>query len=349
MFDSVVANKATVDMLTRAVGEGRLPHALIIEGAAGSGRHTIAFSLASALAGGDAETEHRMREWLCPDVRLIGCADGRKTIGVETVRELTRQAYITSNEFSFRMFIIEDAELMTVSAQNAFLKLFEEPPQGVYFVLLCLSASMLLPTVRSRAQLLRTERCRDEDIRSYLTASSPRAATLARDGAAELDRIISSAEGSIGEALRLLARSGRSDKAREISDGVIRAVASRSGVAIMLSVSRLSSDRSEAADILELVLDGLRELLFARCCDDGQDCALPNASFSLPQLAFGGRSGNASATAAEMGTDLADSLSTRELCECMAAVGETRDRILHNANVRLALTSAALRLRHVMD
>lgn len=348
MFDSVVANKATVDMLTRAVGAGRLPHALIIEGAAGSGRHTIAFSLASALAGGDAETEHRMREGLCPDVRLIGCADGRKTIGVETVRELTRQAYITSNEFSFRMFIIEDAELMTVSAQNAFLKLFEEPPQGVYFVLLCLSASMLLPTVRSRAQLLRTERCRDEDIRSYLTASSPRAATLARDGAAELDRIISSAEGSIGEALRLLARSGGSDKAREISDGVIRAVASRSGVAIMLSVSRLSSDRSEATDILELVLDGLRELLFARCCDDGQDGALPNASYSLPQLAFGGRSGNASA-AAEIGTDLADSLSTRELCECMAAVGETRDRILHNANVRLALTSAALRLRHVMD
>lgn len=330
MFDSVVANKAMVDMLTRAVGEGRLPHALIIEGASGSGRHTIAFSIASALAGGDAETEHRMRDGLCPDVRLIGCADGRKTIGVETVRELARQAYITSNEFSFRMFIIEDAELMTASAQNAFLKLFEEPPQGVYFVLLCLSASMLLPTVRSRAQLLRTERCRDEDIRRYLIASSPRAATLARDGAAELDRIILSAEGSIGEAMRLLARSGVSDKAREISDGVIRAVTSRSGVAIMLSVSRLSSDRSEAADILELVLDGLRELLFSRCCDDGQDGTLPN-------------------TSANIGTDLADSLSTRELCECMAAVGETRDRILHNANVRLALTSAALRLRHVMD
>ena len=219
---------------------------------------------------------------------------------------------------------------MTASAQNAFLKLFEEPPQGVYFVLLCLSASMLLPTVRSRAQLLRTERCRDEDIRRYLIASSPRAATLARDGAAELDRIILSAEGSIGEAMRLLARSGVSDKAREISDGVIRAVTSRSGVAIMLSVSRLSSDRSEAADILELVLDGLREPLFARCCDDGQDGTLPN-------------------TSANIGTDLADSLSTRELCECMAAVGETRDRILHNANVRLALTSAALCLRHVMD
>ena len=78
-------------MLTRAVGEGRLPHALIIEGASGSGRHTIAFSIASALAGGDAETEHRMRDGLCPDVRLIGCADGRKTIGVETVRELARQ------------------------------------------------------------------------------------------------------------------------------------------------------------------------------------------------------------------------------------------------------------------
>jgi DNA polymerase-3 subunit delta' len=222
-----------------------------------------------------------MRDGLCPDVRLIGCADGRKTIGVETVRELARQAYITSNEFSFRMFIIEDAELMTASAQNAFLKLFEEPPQGVYFVLLCLSASMLLPTVRSRAQLLRTERCRDEDIRRYLIASSPRAATLARDGAAELDRIILSAEGSIGEAMRLLARSGVSDKAREISDGVIRAVTSRSGVAIMLSVSRLSSDRSEAADILELVLDGLRELLFARCCDDGQDGTLPNTSANM--------------------------------------------------------------------
>ena len=55
MFDSVVANRNTVDMLTRAVGVGRLPHALIIEGASGSGRHTIAFSTAAALAGGDAD------------------------------------------------------------------------------------------------------------------------------------------------------------------------------------------------------------------------------------------------------------------------------------------------------
>lgn len=335
MFDSVVANRNTVDMLTRAVGVGRLPHALIIEGASGSGRHTIAFSTAAALAGGDADTERRMREGLCPDVRLIGCAEGRKTIGVETVRELTRAAYITSNEFNFRMFIIEDAETITVSAQNAFLKLFEEPPQGVYFVLLCLSASMLLPTVRSRAQLLRTERCRDEDVREYLIKSSPRAAALARDGGVELDRIITAADGSIGEALRLLARSGGADRVRLASEGIINAIASRSGAAVMLSVSKLSSDRSDASDILEMTLDGLRELLYRRCAGTETDGAAELPLYDA-----------ASDASADDG--LADSMSTREICDCITALCDARDRILHNANVRLALTSAALRLRSVI-
>lgn len=224
---------------------------------------------------------------------------------------------------------------MTVSAQNAFLKLFEEPPQGVYFVLLCLSASMLLPTVRSRAQLLRTERCRDEDVREYLIKSSPRAASLARDGGVELDRIITAADGSIGEALRLLARSGGADRVRLASEGIINAIASRSGAAVMLSVSKLSSDRSDASDILEMTLDGLRELLYRRCAGTETDGAAELPLYDA-----------ASDASADDG--LADSMSTREICDCITALCDARDRILHNANVRLALTSAALRLRSVI-
>lgn len=327
LFDSVVANKGTVEMLSRAVAAGSLSHALIIEGDSGSGKHTLAFSLAAALAGGDASTEGRMRAGLCPDVRLIGAADGRKTIGVETVREMTRLAYITSNEFDFRMFIIENAEAMTASAQNAFLKLLEEPPSGVYFVLLCTSSTLLLPTVRSRAVLLRTERCSDEEVKRYVLGVSPRARAMEGKGGAELDGLVRRADGVIGEALRLIERAGvGSDKARLAAEGVIKALTSRSGAAVMLSLPRLSSDRAEAVDILELVLEELRRLLLTRISGKYTDD-----------------------TAAGAYAEQTDALSTRELCGCMETIGEARCLLLRNGNVRLALTSAAMKLKALVN
>ena len=97
----------------------------------------------------------KVRENIHPDVITIGRLEddkGRKKreISVDQIRQLSRDAVVIPNEAERKVYIIEDADKMNLSAQNAALKLLEEPPRGVMFLLCAENAQLLLPTVRSR-------------------------------------------------------------------------------------------------------------------------------------------------------------------------------------------------------
>ena len=74
----------------------------------------------------------------------------KKQISVDQIRALSADACMLPNEAGRKVYIIEEAETMNPSAQNAALKLLEEPPLGAMFLLCCVNAMQLLPTVRSR-------------------------------------------------------------------------------------------------------------------------------------------------------------------------------------------------------
>lgn len=89
-----------------------------------------------------------------PDVRIVS-PDGL-SVKIDQIRELKREMSLRPRcDGGFRVTIIEGAEKMTVEAQNSFLKLLEEPPERAVFILVCQNPSGLLPTVRSRCQLVR--------------------------------------------------------------------------------------------------------------------------------------------------------------------------------------------------
>lgn len=99
-----------------------------------------------------------------PDIRVIGRpvdskGNPKREIAVDQIRELVTDAYILPNEAERRVFIIQDADTMNVNAQNAALKLLEEPPNDALFLLCVTNPAKLLPTIRSRCALrsLRTE------------------------------------------------------------------------------------------------------------------------------------------------------------------------------------------------
>lgn len=90
-----------------------------------------------------------------PDITVIRRLEDdkgrlKKEISVDQIRDVIRSAYIAPNEADRKVFIIEDADLMNSSAQNAALKLLEEPPRGVILLLCVRNVGQLLPTVRSR-------------------------------------------------------------------------------------------------------------------------------------------------------------------------------------------------------
>src|SRR5919112_3614891 len=144
---------------------------------------------------------------------LYGKSDGMASHSITTVRLLQRRATLTSVEGGRRVFIIGEADRLVAQeaspeAANALLKLLEEPPAGSLFVLTTVDAQRLLPTVRSRTTLLRMGGIPDADVREFLAAN-----LRPVPSAAELDRRVVAAEGSIGRALMFGDDSGKAPQA----------------------------------------------------------------------------------------------------------------------------------------
>lgn len=145
----------------RRLSSGRgLSHAYLLSGPAGCGKRTLAGLLSQALvcsgAGevpcGACDHCRKAVAGVHPDILRVG-NDG-KDITVSQVREVRSDAYIRPNEAGRKVYILENAQTMNGSAQNALLKLLEEGPAYAAFLLLSDNSGAMLPTVRSRCELL---------------------------------------------------------------------------------------------------------------------------------------------------------------------------------------------------
>ncbi|MBE6822176.1 MAG: DNA polymerase III subunit [Ruminococcaceae bacterium] len=143
--------------------EGRLPHALILEGA--PVRNEVARLLARALVcGGEGERPCgrcpacvKVQAGSHPDLTVLdGDADPR-AFPIDAIRAIRSDAYVKPNEAPGKVFLLLGVQSMTEVSQNALLKVFEEPPENVTFILTTVSVTSLLPTIRSRAQVFSFE------------------------------------------------------------------------------------------------------------------------------------------------------------------------------------------------
>src|SRR3712207_7889125 len=152
-FDGIVGNAGTVRLLERALSGGQASHAYLFFGPAGVGKRTVARRFGAALVGGgDAGAEDRARRGLHPDLSEIE-PEGRFT-AIGQVREVLRLAASRPFEGARRAFILR-ADTLNVQAANALLKTLEEPEGEAVFVLLATSREGVLPTILSRAPILR--------------------------------------------------------------------------------------------------------------------------------------------------------------------------------------------------
>ena len=141
---------------------GRIPQSLLIEGRDGSLRDDSALYLAAAVLCeskdrpcGSCKHCRKVFAGIHPDVTVLFPKE--KSIKVDEIRSLRKEAFIKPNEAASRVFVIQSADTMNDEAQNALLKLLEEPPETVGLILTASSRSRLLPTVRSRLMLLNVD------------------------------------------------------------------------------------------------------------------------------------------------------------------------------------------------
>lgn len=135
-----------IERLKALVDAKRVPHAIVIDGGSLDARLKEAKELSSLILG---EKDKVMAD-SHPDSITIWPEEKKKTLSVEVIRKMRDDAYIIPNESEHKVYIIAQAELMQDYAQNALLKILEEPPAYATFILLCNTHSVLLGTILSR-------------------------------------------------------------------------------------------------------------------------------------------------------------------------------------------------------
>ena len=264
LFDHIYGNEQLKATLCADLAADRLSHAYLIEGAPGSGRTMLVMTLLSALVT-DPLSLRKINEGNCPDLHLIEADRGKRMIGIDKIRAMRQIAPIRPNDLDFHIFIIRDAHNLTIQAQNALLKLLEEPPGAAFFFLLCDSAASLLSTVRSRAPILRMQSFSPDDLRPYLLEHSPDAQKLSNSDPDAFDALLHLAGGTIGCALKLLTEKG--GKGSELSAQVLSfwtAVAERQIREVYLATASLPSDRERMSRFIAESRLALRDMAAAR-------------------------------------------------------------------------------------
>ncbi len=148
--------------LSRAVlsriRRGSLFHAYIISGRTKEERMTLARAIAKATVCavpgenpcGQCENCYKAERNIHPDIMVITKLEDKKEIIIDQIRKAISDTAVMPNEADKKVYIIDEADGLNPPAQNAMLKILEEPPHHVQFILLAENARALLPTVRSR-------------------------------------------------------------------------------------------------------------------------------------------------------------------------------------------------------
>ena len=203
-FPGFFGNEQLKTRLSRAQGSGGLSHCYILVGPDGSGKHTLARCMAAAMectGQGDAPCGtcpncHKIFGGGHPDVITVD--SDKATVPISVIRDMQSDAYIRPNEGKRKVYLIPRAQDMQAPAQNALLKLLEEPPAYCSFLLMTDNAEKILPTVRSRAVELHLFSLSDQELHQRLMEQNPQSSS--EDISAAMEKSC----GYLGAALQFL-------------------------------------------------------------------------------------------------------------------------------------------------
>lgn len=176
-FQEILGNEMIKEHFLKAIESHRISHAYILTGEEGTGRKSIANAFAMTLLCERGGTEpcmvcHSCKQALSgnhPDLIYV-THEKPASIGVDDIREqINDTIQIRPYSSYYKIYIVDEAEKMTVQAQNALLKTIEEPPSYAVIILITTNQEAFLPTILSRCVQLKLKPLKDFTVKSYLT------------------------------------------------------------------------------------------------------------------------------------------------------------------------------------
>lgn len=267
-FQDILGNDMVKDHFKKAIEGHKVSHAYILTGEAGMGRKSIANAFAMTLLCEKGGSEPCMVCHSCkqvlggnhPDLIYV-THEKPASIGVDDIREQINDTIMIRPYSSYyKIYIVDEAEKMTVQAQNALLKTIEEPPSYAVILLITTNQEAFLPTILSRCIQLKLKPLKDFTVKSYLTEH-----LHVPDKEAEICAAF--ARGNLGKAIHL----SSSDEFKELYQkvmSVIKSVGDMDITMLLDCIREIKDQKFEMNDMLDLMQLWFRDVLMFKVTKD---------------------------------------------------------------------------------
>ena len=258
-FNDIYGNKFIKNSLLNSIKFNKVSHSYIFDGEAGVGKKMLADAFAKKLQC-EADGEDGCLCISCrvfdlknhPDIIYVS-QDKKSSIGVDDIRDkINANINIKPYRYRYKVFIIDKADTMTISAQNALLKTIEEPPSYGVFILLSRNMSLFLPTILSRCVAFKIKPLTNEIIRAYLQN---------HDNKSEIESfLVAYSKGSIGNLIKIKEDS----EFIELREKIITAIclAENDNIAKMIEISKQIEELKDFfLDVLDILYIWYRDVL----------------------------------------------------------------------------------------
>lgn len=308
-FSDVIGQSHITDTLRRQVEEGRTSHAYLFTGTRGTGKTTCAKILAKAV-----NCEHPVNGDpcnVCESCRGIDSGsfldvlelDAASNNGVEQIRALRDEAIYSPAHVKKRVYIVDEVHMLSVSAFNALLKILEEPPEHLMFILATTELHKVPATILSRCQRYAFKRIQPQDIAERLrTVADHEGIDLRPDGAELLSRL---ADGALRDALSLLdqcAAVGGAIDSRAVLDvlglagnlqtaQLLDFILDRDAQSALLLLDQLYTGGKDVGAVLGELSTLIRDLLLRRTAPRGGEALLSGGYDAAALDALGQKAG----------------------------------------------------------
>lgn len=269
-FDDVISQQQTTDTLKNQITSGKTAHAYLFTGSRGTGKTTCARILAKAVNCRNMKNGNPCLECdICRDADAgtltdIVEIDAASNNGVDNIRDLRDAAIYTPERCQYRIYIIDEVHMLSTGAFNALLKIMEEPPPYVKFILATTEIHKVPATILSRCQRYDFRRIKPQDIAERLKfIASQEELQLTDSGAAMIAKL---ADGGMRDAVSLLDRC--SVCGSEINEETVSNAAGIAGNEHLFSILEAVSDgdTAKALSVTASLYDMSKDM--SRLCEE---------------------------------------------------------------------------------